>query len=204
MKRLLVAIAGACALMIASTTPAAALDTFYEGTLKGAKKVSVGQTFKIGGWVDYKQRNGKSRAKVTPLTMTVTSFGISDPQGFCVGTPEYPTYCDEVVGGYIPSYAAQISAQNRSKRTLQSPNTTILCADSTGSTAQYFNTVGTMPKRSKATETAVLAMPVGIQSPSQCANPVLVFSSPYPLEAKQMKPKIPMVVYIPLSGIPLQ
>lgn len=204
MKRFLAAITTASALVIASAAPAVALDTFYEGTLKGAKKVAVGQTFTIGGWVDYQQRKGKTRANVTPLTMTITSFGIDDPQGFCVGTPDSPTYCDSVVGGYIPSYTAQISAQNTSKRTLQAPTAAILCADTTGSTAQYFSTVGQMPKRTQATASAVLALPLGIQSPSQCVSPVLVLSSSFSVDAKQLRPEIPMAVYVPLSGIPLQ
>jgi len=207
MKKILIAFACTISLVVANAPTSMALDTYYQGTLKGAKPVAVGQSFKIGGWVDYKStKKGKKtrqRAVVTPLVVTINSFGIDDPQGACVGTPEFPTYCDEFVGGFIPSYFVDLAIQNRNKKQTQAaPTVQILCASTTSSSTQSFGG-GSLPPRTRNDERLNVLMPTGIQDPSQCAEPVLLLSSPYIVETKQAKPKIPMKVYLPLSGVPL-
>lgn len=185
--------------LLGAATPALAVDSYYQASLRGAKQTALGQSTPIVGWVDYRTSKGKTTARVTPLIVRVDSFGVGDPKGQCVGSEAIPNYCDDVVGGYMPDYRLQVTVTNRSKRAVNGLNAAIMCTDTTSGSLNLMMVSSTLPPRSSATETQTLYMPRGVKDPNQCAAPVLVLQGVTTVEAKQKKPVIPSVLYVPLT-----
>lgn len=203
--------------LLASTTlvvgfppGAIALDTYHGSIKRDGTQIALGQEVQMVGSSEFKKQKvrGKKR-KVTvpvaiPVTVRVDSFGINDPRGACVGTVEYPNYCDDFVGGYIPNYAAQISVSNASTKQVDGISVSIVCSDTSSSNVAYYPASQLMPARTAERTTAVLTLPWGKKDPAACGDPLLVLDSNHSIAGKQGKPVRPELVYIPLSGIPLQ
>lgn len=204
-------ISAAVALTLSSAPGALALDSYHGAVKRDGTQIAIGQDVQmVGNSVVKKQKvKGKKKKKAsvivgTPVTVRVNAFGIGDPRGACVGTPEYPTYCDDFVGGYIPDYAAQITVTNATTQQAEGINAAIVCADTTSSTAQFYPVTYSMPARTAESVTVRLMMPSGVQNPAACAEPLLVLRSLYSIAGPQGKPVLPQLTYLPLSGIPLQ